>query len=49
MAAVVTLAALAFAAEKVEYKDDPADKHIEIVMRDPEIHGLLDGGTLIAS
>lgn len=35
---------LVVAAEKVDYKEDAADKRIELVMRDPEIHGLLDGG-----
>ncbi len=35
---------LVIAAEKVDFKEGENGKRIEIVMRDPEIHGLLDGG-----
>lgn len=35
---------LVIAAEKVEFKDGANEKRIEIVMRDPSKHGLLDGG-----
>ncbi len=36
---------LVIAAEKVDFKDTPsAEKRIDIIMRDPQIHGLLDGG-----
>jgi hypothetical protein len=35
---------LVIAAEKVDYREGAGGKHIDVVMRDPEIHGLLDGG-----
>ena len=35
---------LVIAAERVDFKEDSSDKKIDIVMRDPVIHGLLDGG-----
>lgn len=35
---------LVIAAERVDYKEGGGEKQIELVMKDPEIHGLLDGG-----
>ena len=35
---------LVIAAERVDYRETPNEKRIELVMRDPKIHGLLDGG-----
>jgi hypothetical protein len=35
---------LVIAADKVEYKDEPGKKVLNLVMSDPAIHGLLDGG-----
>jgi hypothetical protein len=35
---------MVIAAERVEFIDGSTQKKIELVMRDPEIHGLLDGG-----
>jgi hypothetical protein len=35
---------LVIAAEKVEYKEAAQGKKLDLVMRDPSIHGLLDGG-----
>ncbi len=35
---------LVIAAERVDFKEGASAKHINVVMRDPEIHGLLDGG-----
>jgi hypothetical protein len=35
---------LVVAAEKVEFKETSAKKYIDLIMIDPEIHGLLDGG-----
>jgi AIPR protein len=35
---------MVIAAERVEFSEGSAQKKIELVMRDPEIHGLLDGG-----
>ena len=35
---------LVVAAEKVEFKEGPGEKHLDLIMVDPEIHGLLDGG-----
>jgi hypothetical protein len=35
---------LVVAAERVEFKENPGEKHLDLVMVDPEIHGLLDGG-----
>lgn len=35
---------LVIAAERVEFKESGSEKRINVVMRDPEIHGLLDGG-----
>lgn len=35
---------LVIAAERVDYKEDGNHKEIALVMRDPVIHGLLDGG-----
>jgi AIPR protein len=35
---------LVLAAERVDYRDEGHTKRLDLVMRDPEIHGLLDGG-----
>jgi hypothetical protein len=35
---------LVIAAERIEYKEGGGEKQIELVMKDPKIHGLLDGG-----
>jgi hypothetical protein len=35
---------MVIAAEKVDFRDESSEKHIDVVLRDPEIHGLLDGG-----
>jgi hypothetical protein len=35
---------LVIAAEKVDFKDGGGEKRIDLIMRDPAIHGLLDGG-----
>jgi hypothetical protein len=35
---------LVIAAERVDFKEVPGDKHLDLIMADPEIHGLLDGG-----
>jgi len=35
---------LVIAAERVDFKETPGEKHLDLVMVDPAIHGLLDGG-----
>lgn len=35
---------LVVAAEKVDFREGGSDKRIDLVMKDPAIHGLLDGG-----
>ena len=35
---------LVLAAQKVDYRETPSGKRMDLVMRDPSIHGLLDGG-----
>jgi hypothetical protein len=35
---------LVIAAERVDFKESGAEKRIDVTMRDPAIHGLLDGG-----
>ena len=35
---------MVIAAERVEFSESGPQKKIDLVMRDPEIHGLLDGG-----
>jgi AIPR protein len=35
---------LVIAAERVDFKETPGEKHLDLVMADPAIHGLLDGG-----
>jgi len=35
---------LVIAADKVLFKEAPGEKHLDLVLVDPEIHGLLDGG-----
>ena len=35
---------LVVAAEKVEFRETTVEKTIDLIMKDPEIHGLLDGG-----
>lgn len=35
---------LVLAADRVEFKESEHEKRIDVVMRDPSIHGLLDGG-----
>ena len=35
---------LVIAADKVNFKEAPGEKHLDLILVDPEIHGLLDGG-----
>lgn len=35
---------LVIAAERVDFKEGSHEKRVDLVLRDPEIHGLLDGG-----
>jgi len=35
---------LVIAADKVNFKETPGEKHLDLILVDPEIHGLLDGG-----
>jgi hypothetical protein len=35
---------LVIAADRVDYKETASAKHIDLILEDPEIHGLLDGG-----
>jgi hypothetical protein len=35
---------LVLAAERVEFKESTGEKHLDLIMGDPAIHGLLDGG-----
>ena len=35
---------LVIAAERVDFKEGEHEKRVDLVLRDPEIHGLLDGG-----
>jgi AIPR protein len=35
---------LVVAAERVDFKENGSEKRIDLVMRDPAVHGLLDGG-----